>query len=130
MAWVALVLRLLVGGLFVFSAIAVLVPQLGIAPPEPPAGDAGQFIGLLFASGYLKVVKVLELVGGLLLLSGRLAPLGITLLMPIAVNILLYEIFLLQEPGPGYGLVPLLGVLIGLYWRNFVSVFTVAARAG
>ena len=78
----------------------------------------------------IKVVKVLELLGGLMLLSGRMAPLGITLLMPIAVNILLYEIFLLGKPGPGYGLVPLLGVLIGLYWRHFLSVFTVAARAG
>lgn len=132
MGWVALVVRLVVGGIFTFGAVAVLFPQLGVPTPKPDnmPEEAATFLGLLMSSGYLKVIKVIELLGGLMVLSGRLAPLGITLVTPVAVNILLYEIFLLKQFGPGYFLAPLCGFLVFAYWRYFISVFTVMARAG
>ena len=53
-------------------------------------------------------VKVLELAGGLLLLSGRFVNLALAFIGPIVVNIALYHFFLEQG---GYPLPIALGVL-------------------
>ena len=65
-----------------------------------------------------------------MLLTGKLVPLGIVLLMPVAVNILLYELFLMKEPGPGYVIVPLLVFLIWGYRSYFRPLFTVDPKIG
>lgn len=70
----------------------------------------------LFGSGYLTVVKVLEVTGGLLLLSGRFTNLALTLLGPVVVNIALYHFFLVKG---GYEMPVLIGVL---------SLVTLASR--
>lgn len=130
MKWVVIVVRTLVGVGFAFSGLVGFVP---LVPMEPPPGmdpSALKFGELLSSSGYMYAVKALELTGGLLLASGRLAPLGITLLMPVAVNILLFEAFLAKQPGPGVVLVALLIFLIWAYRSSFRSVFTTNARIG
>ena len=78
----------------------------------------------------MDVIKVLEVAGGALLLSGRFVPLGITLLTPVAVNIFLFEIFLLHGPGPGHVFVPLLAFLVYAYRSHFAPVFAVKAKIG
>lgn len=128
MKWVVIVVRTLVGVGFAFSGLAGFLPIMGDQPM--PEGDAGAFVTLLIGSGYLYVVKALELVGGLLLASGRMAPLGITLLMPVAVNILLFEAYLARQPGPGAVLVVLLIFLIWAYRSCFRGVFTTNATIG
>ena len=72
-------------------------------PPELPE-KGGQFMGLLFESGYFNVVAVVKLAGGLLLLLGRFVPLGLTLLGPVLVNILVFHL-VFDPPGIGLGLV-------------------------
>jgi uncharacterized membrane protein YphA (DoxX/SURF4 family) len=62
----------------------------------------------IYGSGYLTVVKVLEVTGGLLLLSGRFTNLALTLLGPVVVNIALYHFFLVKG---GYEMPVVLGVL-------------------
>jgi hypothetical protein len=126
MKWVVIVVRTLVGLGFTFSGLTWFLPIMEL--PPPPEGSAGTFGKLLMDTGYMNVVKTLELAGGLMLLSGRLAPLGITLLMPVAVNILLFELFLLKAPGPGVVLVPLLAFLVWGYRRYFAPVFTTSAE--
>jgi putative oxidoreductase len=127
MRWVVIVVRTLVGLGFTVTGLDGFLHFLTIPPPEPGT-PAREFMGLLADSKYFYAVKVCELAGGLMLLSGRMAPLGITLLMPVAVNILLYEVFLLKQPGPGYALVPLLAFLIWGYRRHFAPVFTTSAE--
>ena len=78
----------------------------------------------------MNVVKVLELVGGVLVLSGRLVPLGLAILTPIAVNILLFEIFLLGTAGPGVVLTALCFLLIWAYRSHFAAVFAVKPKIG
>jgi hypothetical protein len=74
-------------------------------------GEAGTFMGVLFTSGILKVVKVLEVVGGaLILLPGKRA-LGLTILAPISVNILLFELCLAHQPGIGIALLVLSAII-------------------
>ena len=82
------------------------------------------------ASNYLKAVKVLELVGGALVLSGRLVPLGLVILTPVAVNILLFEIFLVGTAGPGLPLTALCAALVWAYRSHFAPLFAVKPRIG
>jgi putative oxidoreductase len=65
-----------------------------IPMPPPPAGLAADFMKALFVSHYLYAVKCFEISGGLILLSGRFTPLGLTLVGPVIVNILFYDTFL------------------------------------
>ena len=127
MKWVVIVVRTLVGAGFILTGLDGFLHFLKIVPPS---GDALTFLMLLVNSGYLHVVKACEVVGGGLLISGRMAPLGLTLLMPVAVNILLYEACLLRQPGPGFVLVPLLAFLIWGYRGAFKSFFTTEAKIG
>jgi hypothetical protein len=123
MARVVLALPFLVFGLNHFlHFLEMPSPTL----PEP----ATQFAGALAATGYLNVVKILELLGAVIVLSGRLVPLGLTILTPIAVNILLFEVFLVRKVGPGVVLVVLCIVLIWAYRSHFAPVFAVKPRIG
>jgi uncharacterized membrane protein YphA (DoxX/SURF4 family) len=66
-----------------------------IAMPQAPAGSPpALFFAAIYPTGFLAVVKVIEVVGGALLLSGRFATLGLTLVGPVVVNIVLFDIFL------------------------------------
>ena len=58
-------------------------------------GQAGAFMTALMSSGYMYVIAVLQVLGGLcLLLGARFVPLGLTLLGPVIVNIVLFHVFL------------------------------------
>ena len=65
-----------------------------------PPGPAGQYMGVLFMSHYLHVVFLVEVIGGVLLLSGQFIPLGLVLLGPVLFNILLFHTFLLPSGFP------------------------------
>ena len=67
---------------------------LHFIPATLPSGTAGQFVGALFASHYLVVVFLLQLIPAVLLLINRYVPLALTLLAPIIVNILLFHILM------------------------------------
>ena len=82
--------RVLLGLVFLFFGINGLMPTPFI-PIPPMSGHGQEFIGAMHATGYLTVVKVLEVLGALLLLSGRGAKLGLMILGPIVVNILLFH---------------------------------------
>jgi uncharacterized membrane protein YphA (DoxX/SURF4 family) len=60
-------------------------------PTPAPAGDASTLMTLMFVHGWFKVVGTLEVLGGALLLSGRLVPLGLTILGPILLVIVLFH---------------------------------------
>jgi len=67
-----------------------------IEPPEMNE-TAGAFIGALAGTGYfMMVVKLVEVVAGVMILTGRFLPLGLILLAPVSVHILLFHIFLDQ----------------------------------
>ena len=95
---IARVLLGLVSVVFGLNAFLHFIPQ------PPPEGQAGAFLGAMFVSGYFYVVAVLQVVGGLLLLSGRFIPLALLLLGPVIVNIMLFHIFL-APAGMGPGIV-------------------------
>ena len=98
--------RLLLGLLFTVFGANMWLHFIPI--PLPPEGPAANFMFAIYGSGYLTVVKVLEVAGGVLLLSGRFTNLALTLLGPVVVNIALYHFFLVKG---GYEMPVVLGVL-------------------
>ena len=76
-------------------------------PMPPSAGNAATFGGLLFTTGYMTFVKVLQISFAILLLIPKTRALALLLLAPICVNILLFEIFMVGQVGLGALLVVL-----------------------
>ena len=58
----------------------------------PPTGVAAQFLGALYVSHFYVVIFGAQVLGGLLLLTNRFVPLGLTVLAPVLVNILTFHI--------------------------------------
>jgi len=87
-----------------------------IPMPPPPEGPAREFMTALFLSHYVYVVGALQVVGGLILLSGRRVPLGLTLLGPVIVNILCFHAFMAPAGLPMAIFVSVLALF--LLWRH------------
>jgi putative oxidoreductase len=128
MKWAVLIVRTIVGLAFAASSVTFFLNM--VPAPDDLSDDIKAYWGVMGPSKYMTVVKVLELAGGLLLLTGVFVPVGITLLTPIIVNILLFELLIAKQPGPGIVLTLLSAVLIYGYWPYFRSVFTPRARIG
>src|SRR2546423_14475296 len=94
-------------------------------PPPQMQGQAGAFITALMSSGYMYVVAVLQVLGGLcLLLGARFVPLGLTLLGPVIVNIVLYHLFLDPQGLPMAIVVAALALfLLWIYRFKFPAIF-------
>jgi putative oxidoreductase len=88
-----------------------------------------QFMGAIAPTGYLATVKVFEILGGALVLVGIAVPIGLTILGPIIVNILLYDIFLEQKANPPVLVITALYLFVfSGYWNHFKSVFQIMAK--
>ncbi len=93
-----LIASILLGGLFVMSAVVVL---FGLAPtPDLPKDTPiAAFMAAFGPTGYMTFVKVLELVGGVLVIVPRTRNLGLLVLGPIIVNILAFHLFITAGEG-------------------------------
>jgi len=129
MFWVVLVVRVLVGLPFFVFGLDFFLKVLSMPTPQFPELATG-YITALGASGYMKVVKALEVVGGALVLSGRLVPLGLVILTPIAVNIALFDVLLVGQPALGVVLTVLCAFLIWAYRSHFAPLFAVKPKIG
>jgi hypothetical protein len=86
--------------------------------PEMP-GAAGEFMGALAATGYLfPLIKLVEIVAGLMILLGRHVPLALTLLAPGIVNIVLFHVFLAPAGLPLAALVLTLEIYLAWSFRD------------
>ena len=108
-----LISRILLGLIFLFFGLNGFFNFLHA--PMPP-GPVGQFMALLGPTIYMHFVFLVQIVGGVLLLSGQFIPLALILLGPVIVNILLFHLAL--QPA---GLPP--GLFTGVLW--FIIFFGV-----
>lgn len=83
--------------------------------PPPPQGLAGDYVRVFIDSGYVYVVAILQIGGGLLLLIGRFVPLALTILGAIVVNILIFHALMAPEGFPPALVVTALELF--LVWR-------------
>ena len=82
-----IIVRVLLGTMMLFASISYFF-NLGEQPA--PTGDMATLMGGLMASKYMfPLVKSIELIAGLMLVSGKFVKLGTLLLLPISVNIFL-----------------------------------------
>ena len=80
--------------------------------PMPPMPEAvGAYFGALASAQVLPLVKAIEVVAGLLLLTGLFVPLALLLLAPIVVDIVLFHAVATGEGLP----MPLVLVALGIY---------------
>jgi len=96
-----LVARILLGLVFLVFGLNGF---LNFLHAPMPAGGAGQYMALLGPTIYMQFVFLVQIVGGVLLLSGQFIPLALVLVGPVLVNILLFHITL-QPAGLPPGLI-------------------------
>lgn len=93
---------------------------LKLMPTPELQGDMLAFMNLFGSSGYMTIIKVLEVAIGLLLLLPKTRALALLLIAPITVNILLFEVCIAKAPGIGIALVVVNAIGIYLnrdkYW--------------
>ena len=103
--------RILLGLAFVVFGV---FPFLTFIPqPPPPPGLAGDYVKVFTASHYAQVIGAMQLLSGLMLLSGKFVPLGLTILGAMVFNILAFH--LLMAPA---SVLP--GVIVTLLWAFLV----------
>ena len=110
---VVLVLRILLG---VFMLTFGLNKFLNFMPfPEIP-GDGGTLMGIYVTSGFMKLIGVLEILGGLALLINKMVPLALTILIAILFNATIFHA--LHDAGNIMG--ALIGLILGivLVWAH------------
>lgn len=91
-----------------------------------PTGNAGEFFGVLFRTGYYTVIFACQVIGGLLLLSGCFVPLGLVFLGPLLVNILAFHATMAPE-GFAPGIVSTILWLI-VFWQRRAAFAPLFAR--
>jgi putative oxidoreductase len=105
--------RVLLGLIFVTFGLNMFLNFIHM--PPPPEGPAREFMTALYLSHYLYVIGAVQVVGGIILLSGRWVPLGLTLLGPVIVNIVSFHVLMAPAGLPMAFLVSALALF--LLWR-------------
>ena len=87
-----LIVRLLLGAMMLFASISYFF-NLGGEQPQP-IGDMATLMAGFVASKYIfPAAKAIELLAGLMLVSGKFVRLGTTILLPISINVFLIHVF-------------------------------------
>jgi len=116
------IVRTLIGLLFIVSS---LIYFLNLVQPPEMTGAMKTFNEGLAASGYFfTLLKVTELVCGILFVIGRFVPLALVILAPVVVNILMVHVFLERSGLPIAIVLVLAFMFLGWYYReNFRGLF-------
>ena len=123
-----IIMRTLMGLGFVVFGANIVHPFLS-QPPIPAGSLTAQFMTVMVPTHWMTLVGWVQLIGGLLLLFGGTAPLGLVMLGPVLVNILAFHICLQGGSGivPGAIFSVIEIFLVYAYRSYFGSLFTVSA---
>ena len=120
---VVIIARVLLGVMFLAAGLVGILRHGAPSPTMPP--DAITLSNIMTASGWMKFVDVIMVIGGVLLLVGRYVPLALVMLGPVIVNILLFHLCLEGGKGiiPGAVMAALAVLLIFVYRLSFRGLF-------
>jgi uncharacterized membrane protein YphA (DoxX/SURF4 family) len=90
MKYLPTIAGIVLGLLFIMAAVMVLF-HLAPMPEMDPASRPAIFMSVFGPSGWMTLVKVLELIGGILVAIPLTRNIGLLILGPIIVNILAYN---------------------------------------
>ena len=114
-----IIVRTLMGLLFVFASTTYFLMIMGLFPVPPMEGVIKTFNEGLAASGYFfTLLKVTELICGILLLTGRFVPLALVILSPIIINIFFVHLFLDRTGLPIAIFVVLANIFLAYCYRD------------
>ena len=112
--------RILLGIIFLVFSANYWLKFIPIPAPAAESLAAG-FMGAIYGSGFLTLIKVLELLSAVLLLSGRYINLALTLLGPIVVNILLFHVLVKQADHGLSILIAILALVVLIGQKNYLK---------
>ena len=118
-----LIVRILVGGLMLFASLSYFF-KFGEQPA--PVGDMKIVMDGFMASKYLlPLAKSVELIAGLTIISGKFMKIGAVILVPVTLNILLINVFMMPEGIP-IAAALFVGNLFLIYtnWDSYKGIFT------
>lgn len=118
-----IIVRVLIGALLLYASISFF---LKLMPEKVATGDFKVFqLGLVTSTYLMPLAKAIELLCGLSFVSGKYVTLANIIILPITINILLINYFLVPENLP-IAIALFLGnlFLIYRYWNNYKTVFT------
>jgi putative oxidoreductase len=123
-----LISRVFLGLGFVIFGLNILHPFLPMPAPVEGTLNA-QFMAVMWPTHWMMVVGLFQVVGGLLVLLGRTAPLGLLILAPLLVNILCFHVLIQNGEGiaPGIVFTAFEIFLLNAYWSYFRAIFTTHA---
>lgn len=121
--------RILLGAGFVFFGLNGLLQFWAPKNVVMPA-DAMTWSTIMMTHGWMKVVAILQILGGLLVLAGVTVPLGLMILIPITFNILCFHMCLTNGAMimPGI-LTGALEVILAWFYRPYLAgIFSTKAQ--
>ena len=127
----AIICQVLLGLMFIVFGLNGFLHFIPMnATPPPPDSLPGKFMASMMGSGWMHIVSGLEVLGGLLVLVGITAPLGLVILAPITINALLFHVLMAggHGIGPAAAAAVLELVLIYAYRAYFAGLFTTTAK--
>src|SRR5687768_14357396 len=111
-----IIVRTLMGLLFVFGAVAYFFNLVEAPPMEGPIKTFNE--GLAASGYFFTLLKVTELVCAILLLTGRFVPLALVILTPIIINIFMVHLLLDRAGLPIAIFVVLADIFLAYYHRD------------
>jgi len=88
-----IIVRVLLAAMYLFASVSYFLNLMPKAP-EMTAAQTSFMTGLMASVYLFPLIKITELVSGILLLIGRTAPLAALIIFPVTLNIFLYHAFL------------------------------------
>lgn len=96
MKYLPTIAGILLGLMFIVFGALFLLNLMPAQDPPPEGSLPALFMGALYPSGYLHFVKVLEVLGGILVMIPLTRNIGLLVLGPIIINILSFHVFILK----------------------------------
>ncbi|RLJ80295.1 DoxX family membrane protein [Pedobacter alluvionis] len=111
-----IIVRVLLAAMYLFASVSYFLNLMPKAP-EMTAAQTSFMTGLMASVYLFPLIKITELVGGILLLIGRTAPLAALVIFPVTLNIFLYHAFLGPKDLPMVGVMLIFNLFLFYAYR-------------